>query len=48
MRVLGLADVPEFPEEPETGATFAENALAKAAARGHGDRACRRSPTTPG
>jgi XTP/dITP diphosphohydrolase len=28
--VLGLADVPEFPEEPETGATFAENALAKA------------------
>ena len=30
IRVLGLADVPEFPEEPETGATFAENALAKA------------------
>ena len=30
VRVLGLADVPEFPEEPETGATFAENALAKA------------------
>ena len=29
-RGLGLADVPEFPEEPETGATFAENALAKA------------------
>jgi XTP/dITP diphosphohydrolase len=28
--VLGLADVREFPEEPETGATFAENALAKA------------------
>jgi XTP/dITP diphosphohydrolase len=28
--VLGLADVPEFPEEPEVGATFAENALAKA------------------
>jgi len=28
--VLGLADVPEFPEAPETGATFAENALAKA------------------
>ena len=26
----GLADVPEFPEAPETGATFAENALAKA------------------
>ena len=30
IRVLGLADVAEFPEEPETGATFAENALAKA------------------
>ena len=30
VRVRGLADVPEFPEEPETGATFAENALAKA------------------
>jgi XTP/dITP diphosphohydrolase len=30
VRLLGLADVPEFPEEPETGATFAENALAKA------------------
>jgi XTP/dITP diphosphohydrolase len=28
--VLGLADLPEFPEAPETGATFAENALAKA------------------
>ena len=28
--VLGLADVPEFPEAPETGATFAANALAKA------------------
>lgn len=28
--LLGLADVPEFPEAPETGATFAENALAKA------------------
>jgi XTP/dITP diphosphohydrolase len=30
LEVLGLGDVPEFPEEPETGATFAENALAKA------------------
>jgi len=30
LQVLGLADVPEFPEAPETGATFAENALAKA------------------
>lgn len=28
--VIGLADVPESPEAPETGATFAENALAKA------------------
>ena len=28
--VVGLADVPDFPEAPETGATFAENALAKA------------------
>lgn len=28
--VMGLADVPEFPEEPETGATFEENAVAKA------------------
>ncbi len=30
LQVVGLADVPEFPEAPETGATFAENALAKA------------------
>ena len=29
--VLGLGDVPAFPEEPETGATFEENAVAKAA-----------------
>ena len=28
--VLGLDDVPEFPEEPETGATFEANALDKA------------------
>ncbi|ODT97363.1 MAG: non-canonical purine NTP pyrophosphatase, RdgB/HAM1 family [Pseudonocardia sp. SCN 72-86] len=28
--VWGLRDVEEFPEAPETGATFAENALAKA------------------
>ena len=27
--VVGLNDVPEFSEAPETGATFAENALAK-------------------
>jgi XTP/dITP diphosphohydrolase len=30
IEVLGLADVPEFPEAPETGATFEANALAKA------------------
>lgn len=28
--VVGLADVPGFPDAPETGSTFAENALAKA------------------
>jgi XTP/dITP diphosphohydrolase len=30
IEVVGLADVPEFPEAPETGATFEENAIAKA------------------
>ncbi|NIH82034.1 RdgB/HAM1 family non-canonical purine NTP pyrophosphatase [Amycolatopsis viridis] len=30
LEVVGLSDVPEFPEAPETGATFEENALAKA------------------
>jgi XTP/dITP diphosphohydrolase len=30
IEVVGLADVPEYPERPETGVTFAENALAKA------------------
>ena len=30
VRVLGLDDVTQFPEEPETGATFEENATAKA------------------
>ncbi|WP_300007759.1 RdgB/HAM1 family non-canonical purine NTP pyrophosphatase [Pseudonocardia sp.] len=30
IEVVGLADVPGFPDAPETGATFAENALAKA------------------
>jgi XTP/dITP diphosphohydrolase len=30
VEVVGLADVPDFPDAPETGATFAENALAKA------------------
>jgi XTP/dITP diphosphohydrolase len=30
VEVVGLADVDEYPEAPETGATFAENALLKA------------------
>jgi XTP/dITP diphosphohydrolase len=30
VEIVGLADVPAFPDAPETGATFAENALAKA------------------
>jgi XTP/dITP diphosphohydrolase len=30
VEVVGLNEVPEFPEAPETGATFAENSLAKA------------------
>ncbi len=30
VQVLGLADVVSFDEEPETGATFEENAIAKA------------------
>src|SRR5262249_51589395 len=30
LRVIGLTDVPSFPEAPETGATFEENAVAKA------------------
>ena len=30
VRVLGLDDVPAFPEVPESGATFADNALIKA------------------
>jgi XTP/dITP diphosphohydrolase len=30
VEVIGLGDVPEYPEAPETGATFAENALLKA------------------
>lgn len=30
LEIVGLDDVPEYPEAPETGATFEENALAKA------------------
>ena len=30
LEVVGLGDVPAYPDAPETGATFAENALAKA------------------
>jgi XTP/dITP diphosphohydrolase len=30
VQVIGLGDVPPFPEAPETGATFEDNALAKA------------------
>jgi XTP/dITP diphosphohydrolase len=30
VEVVGLADVDDYPEVPETGATFAENALLKA------------------
>jgi XTP/dITP diphosphohydrolase len=30
VEVIGLADVPEYPEAPETGATFEDNALLKA------------------
>lgn len=30
LRLLSLSDVPDYPEAPETGATFEENALAKA------------------
>lgn len=30
VEVVGLADVEEYPEAPETGATFADNALLKA------------------
>lgn len=32
IEVVGLGDVPEYPEVPETGATFEENALIKARA----------------
>jgi XTP/dITP diphosphohydrolase len=30
VEVVGLGDVPEYPEAPETGATFEDNALLKA------------------
>ena len=32
MELVSLSEVPEFDEAPETGATFEENAVAKAAA----------------
>ncbi|GAA1480315.1 RdgB/HAM1 family non-canonical purine NTP pyrophosphatase [Gordonia sinesedis] len=32
LQVVGLDDVPSYPEEPETGATFEDNALIKARA----------------
>lgn len=35
IEVVGLDAVPEFPEAPETGATFEENALAKARDAAH-------------
>ncbi len=31
IELVGLDEVPPFPEAPETGATFEENALAKGA-----------------
>ncbi|HEY3077835.1 MAG TPA: non-canonical purine NTP pyrophosphatase, partial [Burkholderiales bacterium] len=30
VEIIGLDDVPRYPEAPETGSTFAENALLKA------------------
>jgi XTP/dITP diphosphohydrolase len=30
LEIVGLEDLPPFPDAPETGATFEENALAKA------------------
>lgn len=30
LQVIGLTDVPDYPEAPETGATFEENAMLKA------------------
>ena len=30
LEVIGLDEVPAFPETPETGATFEENAIVKA------------------
>ena len=46
VEVVGLDDVPAYPEVPESGATFAENALIKAR-KGSCAPACRRWPTTP-
>lgn len=31
VEIVGLDAVPDYPEEPETGATFEDNALIKAA-----------------
>lgn len=45
--LIGLDDVEAYPELPETGLTFGENALIKAR-RGAAVPACRRSRTTPG
>ncbi len=47
LEVVGLDDVVPYDEVPETGATFADNALIKAR-EGSGAPGCPRSPTTPG
>jgi XTP/dITP diphosphohydrolase len=47
VQLVGLADVAQYQEVPETGLTFGENALLKAR-EGVKWTACRRSPTTPG
>ena len=47
LTLVSLDDVPPFDEAPETGATFEDNALAKAR-DGFAATGCRPSPTTPG